>query len=61
MIRLPAEEGVTGILTGILPVVAPRIILAPLAVQVNRLLPLMEQLIYPGFVIPVMAPKVGKP
>ena len=59
--RLPAAVGVTVIVTAKLPVVAPMVTLAPLAVQVNNLLPLIEQLMLAEFVIPVKDPTLGGP
>src|SRR5258708_28788568 len=59
--RLPAAVGVTVIVTAKLPVVAPMVTLAPLAGQVNNLLPLIEQLMLAEFVIPVKDPTLGGP
>lgn len=59
LIRFPTAVGVTGMVTAKLPVVAPTVTSAPLAVQVNKLLPLIEQLMVP--VIPDVEPRVADP
>lgn len=59
--RLPTEVGVTDTVTVKAPVEAPRVTLAPLAVQVNKLLPLIEQLIFAELVMAVNDPEPGEP
>ena len=56
-----AKEGVTGTFTAKLPVVAPIMTVPPLAVQVNNLPTLIEQLIDPVPLIPEVAPMVAEP
>ncbi len=61
LVKLPEAVGVTASVTAKLPVVAPSVTEAPAAVQVNKKLPLMEQLIFPELVIVVNDPVAGAP